>query len=77
MTQTTRWFALPRFGDVPPEPQLTRAVAEAAEQAGLVADEPVAGWVSSRHSHDGKEWPCREQTNGARPVWLWGARARD
>lgn len=40
----------------------------------LVSETPVAGWCSKAHSWDGKEWPCNEKTNGARPVWIWTAR---
>lgn len=40
----------------------------------LVSATPIAGWVSKAHSRDGKEWPCREETNGARPVWIWTAK---
>lgn len=45
----------------------------AATAAGAVLRDvvPVAGWVSSVASRDGKTYVCNPKTQGARPAWIW------
>lgn len=55
--------------------KLMEVIRTKAREAGLTleSETPAAGWVTSAHSRDGKSWPCKEKTNGARPVWIWRA----
>jgi hypothetical protein len=47
-------------------------VAHAMATGALIRDgHPEPGWVGSAHSRDGKLWPCKEHTQGARPAWIW------
>jgi hypothetical protein len=52
---------------------IDKGIADAARDAGveLAAGAPYAGWVTDRHSRDGKFWPCRQETTGAQPAWIW------
>lgn len=75
---TIEWITFPRrekaWTDVDEhERAVIQRCAEltAAEHHRVLPSEPVAGWTTAAHSRDGKQWPCREQTNGARPAWVW------
>jgi hypothetical protein len=75
---TIEWLALPRrvaaWADLPADERAVLqgcAQIEAEGRGRTVPAEPIAGWTTAAHSRDGKQWPCREQTNGARPAWVW------
>lgn len=83
----TRWWAaMPRLRREvrwDQVPRLTRETYEAtigsqAQEASAVVapGDPEPGWMSAAHSRDGKAYPCREQTTGAEPAWLWKGEAR-
>lgn len=52
---------------------LSRELLAHALAAGVVLRDaqPEPGWISAAHSRDGKLWPCKEHTEGARPAWIW------
>lgn len=80
MTEHVGWLTFPRpilvrdWSDLLEQERRVlqdTAAREAEAVGGSVPAQPVAGWVSRAHSRDGKSHVCREQTNGARPAWVW------
>ncbi len=62
----------PRYSETNSHNQIINMARVIAEQEGrkLTTDRPVAGWV---RDHNGIDEPCRQTTDGARPVWIWWA----
>lgn len=70
--KTRWWYAVPMSDDSWWDSALGSA-REAAQRDGAVlrSQTPVWGWVSAQHSRDGKEYPCKDSTAGARRAWIW------
>ena len=62
----------PRYTDVGAQTEIIRMARLAAVLRGrtLTNEHPIAGWVRDRN---GSDEPCRQNTDGARPVWIWWA----